>query len=241
MKDQNRHTDGYLKRRKWFSAISLLIFAVVLVLLTLFFTKILGPYLSSTEQLRAFLDSYGWKGRFILLGLQCLQVVIALIPGEVIELGAGYAYGAVEGLLICLAGVAVSSAAIFLLVKKLGTPMVELFISREKIQQFKFINSEKKLKRLVFLLFLIPGTPKDALTYFVGLTEMKLSTFLGLSLLARIPSVVSSTISGQLLGDKDFLTAGIVYAITGVISIAGYLIYSYVMKKRENNETKDRQ
>ena len=176
-----------------------------------------------------------WQGR------DRWDLFMALIPGEVIELGAGYAYGAVEGLLICLAGVAVSSAAIFLLVKKLGTPMVELFISREKIQQFKFINSEKKLKRLVFLLFLIPGTPKDALTYFVGLTEMKLSTFLGLSLLARIPSVVSSTISGQLLGDKDFLTAGIVYAITGVISIAGYLIYSYVMKKRENNETKDRQ
>lgn len=241
MKDQDRHTDKYLKRRKWFSAISLLVFAAILILLTLFFTKVLGPYLSSAEQLRSFLDSYGWKGRFILLGLQCLQVVIALIPGEVIELGAGYAYGAVEGLLICLAGVAASSAVIFLLVKKLGTPMVELFISREKIQQFKFINSESKLKRLVFLLFLIPGTPKDALTYFVGLTEMKLSTFLGLSLLARIPSVVSSTISGQLLGDKDFVTAGIVYAITGAVSITGYLAYSYFMKKRQKDKTKDRQ
>lgn len=240
MNDQDKHTEAYLKRRKWFSAISLVVFAVVLVLLTVFFTKVLGPYLSSTEQLRAFLDSYGWKGRFILLGLQCLQVVIALIPGEVIELGAGYAYGAVEGMLICLAGVAFSSAVIFLLVKKIGTPMVELFISREKIQQFKFINSESKLKRLVFLLFLIPGTPKDALTYFVGLTDMKLSTFLGLSLLARIPSVVSSTISGQLLGDKDFVTAGIVYAITGAVSVAGYLIYSHVMKKRQAKAEKGR-
>ena len=241
MNDQEERTDAYLKRRKWFSAISLVVFAIVLVLLTVFFTKVLGPYLSSTEQLRTFLDSYGWKGRFILLGLQRLQVVIALIPGEVIELGAGYAYGAVEGMLICLAGVAVSSAVIFLLVKKIGTPMVELFISRGKIQQFKFINSESKLKRLVFLLFLIPGTPKDALTYFVGLTDMKLSTFLALSLLARIPSVVSSTISGQLLGDKDFVTAGIVYAITGAVSVAGYWIYSHVMKKRQAKAEKGRQ
>lgn len=239
MNDQEHRKDIYLKRRKWFSAISLIAFTFVLILLTLFLTKVLGPYLSSAEQLRAFLDSYGWKGRFILFGLQCLQVVIALIPGEVLELGAGYAYGAVEGLLICLTGVAVSSAAIFLLVKKIGTPMVELFISREKIQQFKFINNERKLKRLIFLLFLIPGTPKDALTYFVGLTDIKLSTFLVLSLLARIPSVVSSTISGQLLGDKDFRTAGIVYAITGAVSIAGYLIYSYITKKRQPQ--KDRQ
>ena len=59
--------------------------------------------------------------------------------------------------------------------------------------------------------------------------------------MARIPSVVSSTISGQLLGDKDFVTAGIVYAITGAVSIAGYLVYSYFMKKRQKDETRDRQ
>ena len=110
----------YRQRRKWFGVISLLIFAAVFVLLTLFFTRVLSPYLKSTEELRAFLDSYGWKGYLILMGLQCLQVVIALIPGEVIELGAGYAYGAIEGTLICLAGIAISSALIFLLVKKIG-------------------------------------------------------------------------------------------------------------------------
>ena len=234
MNDQEHRKDIYLKRRKWFSAISLIAFTFVLILLTLFLTKVLGPYLSSAEQLRAFLDAYGWKGRFILFGLQCLQVVIALIPGEVLELGAGYAYGAVEGLLICLTGVAVSSTAIFLLVKKIGTPMVELFISREKIQQLRFINSEQKLKRVVFLLFFIPGTPKDAFTYFVGLTDMRLSEFLLISLIARIPSIVSSTISGQMLGDKHFMTAGIVYAITGIISILGYILYKRIVYHRQS-------
>ena len=199
----------YHKRRKWFGAISLLLFAIVFVLLTLFFTRILAPYLKSSEELRSFLDSYGWKGYLILLGLQCLQVFIALIPGEVVELGAGYAYGAIEGTLICLVGVAISSALIFLLVKKVGISLVETFFPREKIQQLRFINSEQKLKRVVFLLFFIPGTPKDILTYFVGLTDMRLSEFLLITLTARIPSLVSSTISGQMLGDKQFLTAGI--------------------------------
>ena len=223
----------YRKRRKWFGAISLLLFAIVFVLLTLFFTRILAPYLKSSEELRSFLDSYGWKGYLILLGLQCLQVFIALIPGEVVELGAGYAYGAIEGTLICLVGVAISSALIFLLVKQVGISLVETFVPREKIQQLRFINSEQKLKRVVFLLFFIPGTPKDILTYFVGLTDMRLSEFLLITLTARIPSLVSSTISGQMLGDRHFLTAGIVYAVTGAISIIGYLCYKRILQHRQ--------
>ncbi len=217
----------------------MLLFAAIIILLTLFFTKILSPYLKSTEELRSFLNSYGWKGYLILIGLQCLQVVVALIPGEVVELGAGYAYGAIEGTLLCLVGIAISSALIFLLVKKIGVSLVEIFISREKIQQLRFINSEKKLKRVVFLLFFIPGTPKDVLTYFVGLTDMRLSEFLLITLTARIPSIISSTISGQMLGDKQFMTAGIVYAVTCAISILGYGIYKRVLNHRQNMQKRD--
>ncbi len=236
MKKQDSEDKRYLRRRKWFGAITLLLFAVVIVLLTLFFVKVLSPYMSSTEQLQAFLESYGWKGRFILLGLQVAQVLIALIPGEVIEVGAGYAYGTVEGALICLVGVAAASSLVFLLVKKWGTPLVELFISREKIQELRFINSESKLKRLVFLLFLIPGTPKDVLTYFVGLTDITLMQFLAISLIARIPSVISSTISGQFLGNEDYLKAGVVYAITGALSILGYYLYNRIVKYRKSKK-----
>ena len=231
----------YQRRRKWFGALSLILFAIVIILLTLFITKILAPYLRSTEELRAFLDSYGWKGYLVLMGLQCLQVVVALIPGEVVELGAGYAYGALEGTFICLIGVAISSSLIFLLVKKVGVSLVETLISREKLLQLRFINSERKLNRVVFLLFFIPGTPKDVLTYFVGLTNMRLPEFLLISLTARIPSVVSSTICGQMLGDKNFQTAGIVYAITGVISILGYYLYNRVVQHRQDKNKSDRQ
>ena len=223
----------YQQRRKWFGMVSVLLFAIILLLLTLFFTKILAPYLSSTQELRLFLDSYGWKGYLVLMGLQCLQVVVALIPGEVVELGAGYAYGALRGTLICLGGVAISSTLIFLLVKKVGVSLVETFVSREKILQLRFINNERKLKRVIFLLFFIPGTPKDILTYFVGLTNVRLSEFLLISLVARIPSVVSSTMCGEMLGDRHFYTAGIVYAITGILSIFGYYLYNRIVRHRQ--------
>lgn len=232
--------EKYLRRRRQWSILSISIFVVVMALLTFLFTGILSPYLDSTEPsseaFRTLLRQYGWTGRLILLGIQCLQVVIALIPGEFVELGAGYAYGAVEGTCICLLGIAISSSIIFLLVKKFGIRLVETLIPREKIRRMHFINSSSKLKRLVFLMFLIPGTPKDALTYFVGLTDMTLGQFLVITLIARIPSVVSSTVSGQLAGDENYLTAGIVYAITGFVSVAGYWIYSRYLKNKESKQ-----
>ncbi len=232
--DENK---SYLRRRRLVSVGSLLLFSVVLVLLTLLVVKVLSPFMTSTEEFRAFLDTFGWPGRFILFGLQVLQVIVAFIPGEIIELGAGYAYGAFEGTLICLAGVALSSALVFLLTKKVGVRLAEAFISQDKIRELRFINSEKKLKRLVFLLFFIPGTPKDVLTYFVGLTDMNLSQFLTITLTARIPSVLSSTLCGQMLGVQDYKTAIIVYAITGVCSAVGYWLYNKILKKRRNKKT----
>jgi len=233
---KNVQDEKYIKKRRLLSLLSLVLFAIVLLLLTWLFVKVLYPYMESTEKFRAFLETFGWKGRLILFGLQVLQVVIALIPGEIIELGAGYAYGALQGVLICLAGVALSSSLIFWLTKKIGTPLVEVFISREKINELRFINSEKKLKRLIFLLFFIPGTPKDVLTYFVGLTNIRLSEFLTISLVARIPSVLTSTICGQMLGVEKYVTALIVYGITGLCSAIGYYVYTRIVRHRKNKQ-----
>lgn len=223
----------YRIKRRILGIVSLFAFAALMVALTVFFVQVLAPYIGDQDKLKAFLNQMGWTGRFALFALQCLQVVIALIPGEVIEFGAGYVYGAFEGTLICLSGIAVSSSLVFLLVKKLGAPMVELFISREKMEQLKFINDESKLKRLVFLLFFIPGTPKDVLTYFVGLTKLRLSQFLVITLVARIPSILSSTICGQLMLEENYLLTVVVYAITGLASGIGYLIYNAILKRKQ--------
>jgi len=116
---------------------------------------------------------------------------------------------------------------------------VETFITRERIRDLRFMNTEDKLKRLVFLLFFIPGTPKDVLTYFVGLTDMRLSTFLSITLIARIPSIVSSTICGQYLGKQNYLTAFIIIVITAAISLAGLILYRRIIKKKRQGKSTD--
>ena len=103
------------------------------------------------------------------------------------------------------------------------------------LSKYRFLQDGRRLRAITFLLFFIPGTPKDILTYFVGLTKMTLSEFLSITLIARIPSVLSSTISGQMLGDENFMTAGIVYAVTGALSIGGYILYNRLVQNRQHH------
>ena len=195
---------------------------------------------ATAQGFEAFIEGYGWWGRFIALGIQILQVFVAIIPGEFVEMGLGLSFGFIEGTIICLAGVGLASALVFTLVKIWGVKLVELFVEKEKIESLRFINSEKKLNTLVFVLFLIPGTPKDLLTYFVPLTKMKLSEFLFISMFARIPSVVSSTIGGDFFGNGKYLEGALLFVATGAISLLGILIYKKILSKyHERKEKKE--
>lgn len=224
----------YNNSRKIFSIISLVIIIALSLLATLFVYKWLSSF--SESEFKDYINSFGILAPLVLLSLQILQVFIALIPGEILESGAGFAFGPYFGTIICYLGVAIGSTLIFLLTRKFGVKLVEIFISREKINELKFINTEKKLNTLIFLLFFIPGTPKDLITYFVGLTNIKLGTFLIISLIARIPSVISSTFGGHLLGTGHYLGAIILYAITGAVSLIGLIIYNAYLKRKNSHK-----
>ncbi len=228
-----------VQRKRLVTAFSLVIAFAVFVWLSVFITRQFLSFEKSPEEFKAFIDSFGWTGRLVALGLQVLQVIVSFIPGEVLEIGIGYAFGAVEGTLLCLGGVAIASSLIFALSKRLGVRLVEIFISRDKIDNLRFINSEKKLKRLTFILFFIPGTPKDILTYFMGLTKLKLPEFLIITLIARIPSVVSSTIGGNLMQQQNYQSAILLFLITGAVSLAGMALYNYFINRRKQSKSND--
>ena len=161
----------------------------------------------------------------LFVGMVILQVIVAWIPGEAVELAGGYAFGMIEGTLLSMLGIALGSLIIFLLVRKLGVKLVEVFFKKEKIRELAFLKNPKKTKTLAFLLMLIPGTPKDFLSYFAGLTGMTLKQWLVIVLTARIPSVLSSSATGAAAGDRNYLLAGVIYGLTAVISICGILYY----------------
>ena len=220
----------YNRKRKLLAGISAAVVVILLLLVTLILWRWLASF--SQEGLRDYIRSFGAAGWLVFLVLQILQVFIALIPGELLESAAGFVFGPIVGTLLCYAGIVIASSLVFALTRKFGIKLVEVFVSREKINQLRFLNTEKKRDLLIFLAFFIPGTPKDLLTYFVGLTEIKLRTFLAISLVARIPSVVTSTFGGHLLGVGDYISAIIVYAATAIVSILGMVGYNIWMKHK---------
>lgn len=232
-----KQTPAELKQKKRKRIVGV-VSVVTVLLLSLFLSYFLilkfSKIAKTGEEFRDYIQSFGAWGVFVAVGIQILQVFIALIPGEFVEIGMGYAYGWLNGTLLSLLGVAIGSTMIFVLVKKYGIRLVELFVSADKINNLKFIKSEEKLNRLTFILFFIPGTPKDLLTYFVGLTRMSLKDFLGITIFARIPSVVSSTVGGNFIGDGKYVEAVVLFALTAIVSLLGIKIYKSIVSKLES-------
>ena len=226
-----------IKLRKTLSI--LLILAIVIVFsLTAYFVgrPLVREFRESPETFRDYVKSHGPLGPLIMIGIMMMQVIVAFIPGEPFELGAGFVFGWFSGSLLCLAGSAAASALVFLAVRKWGVKIAELFFSRDKIKSYSFLQNEKKLDLLVFILFLIPGTPKDLLTYVVGLTPMKLTTFLLLTTLARVPSVVSSTVTGSLTQKGSYTAAIITYGVTLIITAVCVLWYRRISQEEKKEQ-----
>jgi uncharacterized membrane protein YdjX (TVP38/TMEM64 family) len=229
--------DIFLERYKKHLSIGALIVLVIFILLLSWFVgKPMVKFVSQPEAFRAWVDNSGIWSRVIFIGMIIVQVVIAFIPGEPLEIGAGYAFGVWEGSLLCLIGVISGSVIIFALVRRFGIKLVEVFYSREKIMSLRFLQNKKRMNILVILIFMIPGTPKDLLSYFIGLTDMKLSLWILIVATTRIPSIVTSTIGGGALGMQNYQFAIIIFTATFLISILGLFIYNRISKAHQDDK-----
>lgn len=226
------------KQRKIVAAIAFIIFILFCVAVTLFIGVPMVRLADDPAQFRAWAESFGIWSRLLFVGMVVLQVVVAFIPGEPIELAGGYAFGFLEGTLLTLAGFLIGSVIIFLLVRKFGRKLVEVFFPSKKIDEFGFLKNPKKTKVIAFILMLIPGTPKDFLSYFAGLTQLKLQQWLLIVAVGRLPSLITSTATGAAAGNKNPVLTVIMIGITLVITIAGIIYYRYLCKKQREEEEK---
>ena len=225
-------TEAHKKKIYLFAIIVALIFIAAVGYLV---GKPMVEFVREPERFRAWVDSSGFVSRVIFVGMVVFQLIIALIPGEPLEMGAGYAFGAVEGTILCIIGCVIGSALVFLFVRRFGVKLVEVFFPREKIRSLRFLQDSRRLDLLTFIVFFIPGTPKDLLSYFIGLTDMKLGTWLFITAVARIPSIVTSTVTGDALGLKDYQFALIAFGVTLALSLAGILVYRRLSARRHPN------
>lgn len=185
------------------------------------------------EQFRAWVAGFGIWGGLLYAGMTFLQVLVALIPGEPLEICGGYAFGAVPGTLLCLLGATAGSILVFWLVRRFGRAIVELFFSREKVQSLTFLHSSPRRDFLFWLIFMMPGTPKDLLCYFAGLTDLPWRKWLFICSVGRLPSIITSTIGGGALGTENYGGAVWVFAATAALSLLGVGIYRLVTVRNE--------
>lgn len=127
----------------------------------------------------------------------------------------------------------VGSFVIIALTRVFGRKLVSAFIPLEKIENLKFLQDKKKVYFSLFFIYLIPGTPKDVLTYVAGLTGLNMKKFLLITGIARIPSIITSTWCGQELINKNYTLAIIIFAATGILSIVCSVIYNRVSAAKD--------
>ena len=219
------------KQKKWVFAAAFVVFIVFCVLTGWLIGVPMVEFANDPERFREWVDASGIWGRVLFVGMVVLQVVVAFIPGEPVELAAGYAFGFWEGSALTMAGFLLGSWLVFALVRKFGVKLVEVFFHKNKIAELRFLQNPRKAKIIAFLLMLIPGTPKDFLSYFAGLTPLTLSQWLRIVALARIPSLVTSSLTGAAAGEENYLLSGVMLAVTLIISISGILYYRHICKQ----------
>lgn len=184
----------------------------------------------------------GILGMLSLFGLQVAQIFLIIVPGEPIEILAGMCYGSLWGTVFIMISAFIISTTIFLLVRKFGKKFVYSFCSEKKVKKIensKLFNNPKKIKMIMLILFLIPGTSKDLLVYIAGLLPIRPLKFILISSIARFPSVISSTLAGENLAVGDWKMSIILYAIVFIlVAIIVFIINKFDKDKTTNEALK---
>lgn len=209
-----------------------LIMAGVFLYFYIKYGKQLYAIFGSVEALREFLAPFRGFDKWVFVAIRAFQTVIKIIPAEPLEIGSGVLYGTWGGMALCMMGTMIGSFIIIALTRVFGKKLVSAFIPIEKIESLSFLQDKKKVYLSLFFIYLIPGTPKDVLTYVAGLTGLNMKKFLLITGIARIPSIITSTWCGQEIINKNYTLAIIIFAATGILSVACSLIYNRISNRK---------
>lgn len=211
-----------LRRRVIAGALAL---AVIIAVLCWEYVPGVIAWLADAQAVRAFVADHAILSRVAMLSINMVQVLLAFLPGEPVELASGYAFGFWEGTALCLVASGLATSLIYWGVRRWGWSLVGLFFDRSMLDRFAWLKDAQRLEFMMLTVFLIPGTPKDFLTYFAGLTEMRFVPVVLIATFGRIPSIVTSTIAASAVGDGNWVVAALALAVSLALLLAGGVVY----------------
>ncbi|HYF81799.1 MAG TPA: TVP38/TMEM64 family protein [Clostridia bacterium] len=179
---------------------------------------------SNPGAFKTILSSYGATGIIVFIGVQTLQVIIAALPGDLTQIAGGYIYGTLFGSIYSIIGITLGSIIVFFASRLLGYSLINLFTPKELLEKFSFLINNPKSEIAMFILFLIPGMPKDALSYLAGITPVRPMTFFMISSVARIPAIVASSYIGANLQQGNYAVVAIVSVFACLLLLTGFFM-----------------
>lgn len=180
--------------------------------------------LNSLEEINQLLKQYKTASFFIYLGMQIFQVIVSVIPGQALQFAAGYAYHFWLGFLLTVIGVALGTVITFYLARLLGRNSLHVIFGEEKFSRFVHTLNSKRSYMVLFVIFLIPGIPKDIFTYAAGVSEIRVGPFLLLSMTGRTPAMMGGILMGNMFYNGSYIgliimgTAAVILFAAGILS-----------------------
>ena len=231
------------KARSLIALSVLLIFIAVTVIVFIRVGKPLIELVADPPRFKAYLEGYGALSKGVFAGIMALQVIVAVIPAGPFQVAGGYAFGAFTGTVLCLIGNGVGAMLAYFTARIFGRRAVALFIPPQQIEKLMHILDKPRWKILFVVIFMIPGSPKDVLTYLAGLSALGPLAVLILSSLGRLPAILASALGGAAISEESYVSAAIVFGILAVVSIAGAVIYKKLSRNNassgdEKNDTR---
>lgn len=222
-----------------------IIISIIVLLFIIFATIKLFPLIAklsnedTREIAREEISSMGIRGIFLVILLQIIQIVVAVIPGQPMEIISGMLYGTWGGMVVCLLGIFIGTAIVFIIVRKVGIKFVNMYFKEEsinKIRNSKIYKDPRKLEILMLIIFCIPMIPKDIFIYIGGISPVKTKRFLAIATIGRIPGLFLTVFAGNRLSEGNIKIVIFLTIIIVLLAIIGYLISQKFQKDVEENK-----
>ena len=169
------------------------------------------------------------------IAIQIVQVVVAVIPGELSGFIGGYLYGPIRGTIYSTIGLTIGSWLAFMLARFFGEPLLEKAVKKEVFEKFDHFMEHKGLL-VSFLLFLLPGFPKDYLCYIMGVSRIPTSTFIIISTIGRFFGTMMLSISGNIAREEHYTLLAIVAAAAVIVSLLVWRYQDKILEVLKNHK-----
>lgn len=200
------------------------LFVLTVLALAFIYRSTWLAFFSTRADVQDWIASYGAVAPLVFIGVQVFQVVVFIVPGEVIQITGGYLFGITAGLIYSLIGIALGSGIDFYLARLLGRAFVEGVFGDKQVARFDAFTSARGPQTGFLLLFVIPGIPKDVLVYVAGISRISFPYFLIVTMAGRLPGILGSAIIGDSVAGGRWVLGSIVFGVAVVLFVLG-LVY----------------